>query len=236
MMDVEDQTKTLARVYLVVAWAAVVVLGIVSGLVYRRVGVGRLIYRTEGQAVALAQQFVATAWLDIRDFAGEAAELDTDELREHPGAAAASSTLLLLGEERSVLKVRLYGTAGRILASTEAAEIGQHTGDTVVLEMASGRWWGRGRPDADSQLERVETLRTPTGTLRNVDLVITHVVIRPDPRAAGRAVGGVLGVYQDVGRALSRIRTTQALAMSSIIVLATLAAAAVWLRWRHSDA
>jgi hypothetical protein len=234
MMDVEDQTGRLVRIYLIVAWAAVVLIAVVSGLVYRAVAMGRMVHEAEGQAVALAQQFIATSWSEVGAFVNEAPDLSPNELREHSGAAEATQLLQEMAEDRPVVKARLYGASGLIVASTESDEIGRYTSDTVVLEMVAGRWWSRGRPDADSVLERAQTLETASGTLRNVDLVITHVVLRPDTPALGRAVGGVLGIYQDVGDARGRIRTLQALAMGSIIVPATLIAGFLWLRWRRA--
>jgi hypothetical protein len=234
MMDVEDQTGRLGRIYLIVAWAAVVLIAVVSGLVYRAVAIGRMVHEAEGQAVALAQQFIATSWSEVEAFVNEAPDLSPSELREHSGAAEATQALLDMAEDRPVFKARLYGALGLIVASTEMAEIGRYTSDSVVLEMVAGRWWSRGRPDADSTLERARTLETGAGTLRNVDLVVTYVVIRPGTPGLERAVGGVLGIYQNVGGARSRIRNTQALAMGSIILPATLVAGAVWIRWRRA--
>ena len=234
MMNVEDQTGRLARIYLIVAWTVIVLIAVVSGLVYRAVAIGRMVYDAEGQAVALAQQFIATSWSEVEAFVSEAAELSPNELREHSGAEEATRALRALAEDRAVLKARLYGPSGLIVASTESAEIGRATSDTVVLEMIAGRWWSRGRPDANSTSERARTFETASGTLQNVDLVISHVVLRPGTPAPGRSVGGVLGIYQDAGAAQSRIRSLQTLAMGSLILPATLLAGFLWLRWRRA--
>jgi hypothetical protein len=234
-MDVEDQTGRLARIYLIVGWAAVVLITIVSGLVYRRVAAGRVTYMAEGQAVAMAQRFITASGPGVRDLVREAPELSADELRSHPGAVEAGRVLLALREDYPVLKARVYGASGQIVASTEVEEIGRHTSDTVVLAMVAGRWWSRGRPDADSELRYVETLETAAGALRSVDLVITHVVIRPEVVSPDRTIQGVLGIDQDVGPEMERIRTTQALAMGSSIAIATLIAGAIWLQWRRVE-
>ncbi len=233
-MEVEDQTGPLIQVYVIVAWAAIVLVAVVSGLIYRRIAVADLVYETEGRSVALVQQFISTSWPELRALAREAPELSADELREHREAEEAGRALLTLAEAPAVLKVRLYGALGLIVASTEISEIGRHTSDAVVLEMAAGRWWSQGRPGAESRLERIETFQTQDETLRNVDLVITHVMIRRDPVTPDRTGEAVLAIYQEVGAAMSRIRTTQFLAMGSLIVAATLVGGVIRLRRRRT--
>ena len=59
-VEIVDHGPALLRIYLMVGWAALAILSVVSGLVYRRMAVGALTYDTEGRAAAITQQFIAT--------------------------------------------------------------------------------------------------------------------------------------------------------------------------------
>lgn len=215
---------------MIVGWAALVLLAVVLGLVYRRVARGRLVYETEGRAVTIAQQFTATSWPRVRAFTRRAPDLDPDALSEHPETEALHRDLLALRERFSVSKLRLYGASGLIVGSTDPDEVGRYTDDATVVEMAAGRWYGNGRPNAHSELIAADVLVTPETTLRDVDLVVTHVVIRDtSPSNLERDVG-VLGIYQDVTPAARRIARTQALATGIVVAVAMVALVVVWPR------
>ena len=229
-MRIEDQTPKLIRIYLAAGWAVLMLLAIVSGLVYRRVAVGRLTYDTEGRAVALAQQFVAASWPDFRTFVRDASGLSPADLREHPQAAAVIDDIRARAQGLPLIQIRLYATDGMIVASTAPDEIGTYTAGTVVLEIAAGRWFGPARPDAHSELARAVTLGAPRTALVDADLVVTHIALRSD----FRDIEAVLGLYQDVTPAVRRITRTQGLAMGGVIAIATLAAAVLWSRVRRA--
>ncbi|MGC9350182.1 MAG: hypothetical protein ACP5JG_18725 [Anaerolineae bacterium] len=229
-VEIQDQRAALVKVYLIVGWAALVLLAIVSGLVYRRVAVSHLIYEMEGQALAVAQPFVNRTWPEVRSFVRGAAELDVDVLRSSPAVTEIGEALGSLAEGLPVVGVKLYNQGGLIVYATQAAEIGKTTTDPLVLEMTAGQWYGDGRRDARSDLVPVESIAAGDASRRGTRLITTQVALR---RSNLRDVEGVLEIRQDATADVQRITRIQWIAVGSMVALVTLILAALYLRRRE---
>lgn len=203
-VEVEDQRSNLLRLYVTVAWAVLVVLAVVTGLVYRRVAKSRLALERENAAYAVAQQFTSKLWPQARAIANRAAQTDPAELRADPEIAQISAALTALADGLPrLVEARVYGPDGTVLFATAPDHIGDVATDPVVIEMLEGRYYGRRRPNVATEVDAA--------------LVTTRVAIRADYRD----VEAVLALKQDAAPGIRRIATIQALIIGGGIGLSS---------------
>jgi hypothetical protein len=215
-VEIEDRPQSLVKTYLIVGWAALVLLAVVSGLVYRQIAVSRLVYEIEGRAFAAAQRFSTTTWPDVRTFVRDASELETEALRNSPEVDQIDAALRSLTERLPLVGIRLYNRDGLIVYATHPDEIGMTTADPLVPAMVDGRWYGDGRPDARTELAPIEM------ALGATRVVITHVALR---RSTLGAAQGVLEIRQNVTAEVRRIARVQWITAGSVVGVLTLALA-----------
>ena len=213
----EDQRRSLARTYLIVAVVALDVLALVAGLIYRRVAVSRLMLDLEGQVFAVAQRLTVTVWPDVRGFADQAGALDPATLRASPEVALLDRSLASLTAGLHVVDIEVYAKDGTVLYATQADRIGTTATDAVVLDLLAGRYYGQGRSGAHTVLSHAPAVAAADGVRRTLDVVTTQVAMFSDRRA----VEGVLGVGQDATSEIRRITTIEVVGIGGVIVTST---------------
>ena len=215
-VEVEDQRSNLLRLYVTVAWAVLVVLAVVTGLVYRRVAKSRLALERENAAYAVAQQFTSKLWPQARALANRAAQSDPADLRANPEILEMSAALASLADGLSLVGAQVYGPNGTVVFATPPDQIGDVASDPVVIEMLEGRYYGRRRANVVTEVDGAR--------------VTTRLAIRADYRD----VEAVLSVTQDAAPGIRRIATSQALIIGGGIGLSTILGALALLRLRRS--
>ncbi|MCD6285092.1 MAG: hypothetical protein J7M39_04165 [Anaerolineae bacterium] len=216
-ISVEDQTRKLARVYLLVGCVVLAVLGVIIGLIYRTIAVSRIINAAEGQNIAFAQRFANTSWTEFGALVDDAHDMSGDELRQHAEAAELRQAILAQVGDSPVVRVSLYAKEGTIIFSTTPEEIGQYVNHGVVREMVSGHWYWSGRSPAITELTHYETFKALDSELLDRDLVASLV---PIP-TVGPRLAALLQVTRDVTPQIQRIARAQLGGMGSVILVST---------------
>ncbi len=204
-----------------VAFAVVVVL---LAVLSRRAALADLIRLEEAENIRFARSVANMMRDDCSFFFRSSDGLTAAALRRHPRVAAVTATLAEQLAGTGVLEVTLYGTAGRIVFSTDPAQIGGERADIRGFQTARAG-------NSASELTHEDTVSAIEGTVSDVVLVATFVPIR----GADGEVEGVVELHSDVTALLAeidRVRTRMVVGVSLILGLLYLA---LLLIVRHAD-
>ena len=175
--------------------------------------VSELVEREEARNVALAQVMADFVWPRFSDHLSSAGGLGIEALRDHSETRRLDGAVRELAAGRPVIKVRIFDREGRVVFSSEAAEIGSDaSGDAGFQAVANG---GR----AVSEQVFRETFYAFEGKVREHELVESYVPVRWGPEQTP----GVFELYSNVTAYLVWLkRTTSILAALFLLGFAAL--------------
>ncbi len=208
---VEDQSSRLVSTYLIAGWAALIILLILSGLLYRRVATAHLIRQVKSQNTAFTSEFERLAWPELSEYVADVVPLSSrDDLQAHPMTERFKQLIAKQADGQPVVKVKLYTREGLTVFSTTPDDIGQYSDDIASL---------RGYPEFDgAKLAHYNSFEALGDTIKDCDLVSSYDAF-PSNRYRPE---GILEIYQDVTPSLQRIKRTQAIIIGTGVFLVTL--------------
>ncbi len=210
-----DPRPTLARTAWIVAAVALALLAVAAGAVYRQVAVGRLVFELEARAYSVAQRFRDTTWREVRSFALDAGDLDADALRTSPEGATIGRSLKALAEGLAVVETRIYARSGAVLYASDPARIGDTATGPVVVQMLTDGYYGRGRADTVSMLDRASSRTSARVVTTSVALRNEGTQVKEDAVVvAPYEVLAVLEISQDATAEMRRVTRTTAIVVA----------------------
>jgi putative nucleotidyltransferase with HDIG domain len=151
--------------------------------------------------------------------------MSPDELRRSPEVAALRLAVIAQTQGLSVVRVKVYNTAGQTIFSTDTSQIGEDKSANAGFQAAlSG--------GVASELTHRDTISAFEGTLEDRDVISSYVPIRSGP---GGPVEGVFEVYDDVTPLLAQIERTQRIAYGGVAVLLSTLYAVLFFIVRRAD-
>jgi hypothetical protein len=212
---VEDQGRSLTRIYLIAAVVALDVLALVGGLVYRRVSVSRLAARYEGRAVAAVQRFAVTVWPGVRAWAADAAALDPAALRASPQVSEIGQGLISLTTDLNVVDAEVYVSDGIVVYATQADTIGSAVTDPVITDLLAGRYYRDGRSGVRTEVGTRSASSGASQTSGSLRVVTTQVAIRGSNTVRVEAVASI---SQDATSEIHAIATVEVIGVVGVVV------------------
>jgi hypothetical protein len=201
---VEDQTSRLLNTYLIAGWAALTILMIMSGLLYRRMAVADLIREVEAQNTSFASEFERLSWPEFSEYVVDVAPASSrDELQEHPEVERFRQLIVEQAGSLPVVRVKLYTREGLTVFSTTTDDIGQYSNDVASQEYYRGYF---DDDDDFAKLTHHDSFETLDGTIKDCDLVSSYDAL-PTRRYRPE---GILEITQDVTPSLQSIKRNQA--------------------------
>ncbi len=173
------------------AFAAVVFLvgGFLMIEIDRRSAEKDLNQRAEANNAALTTLIANAIWPRYADFIGRSQSLSSDALKAAPETRRLLSEISALVAGLDVLKVKLYGTHGTTVFSSEASQIGSDYS-------ANERFMAAARGTIASELEWREAFSAMGGPMSDRWVLSSYVPVRTIAR--GEAIVGVAEIYKDV--------------------------------------
>ena len=170
--------------------------------------VSELVEREEAQNLALAQGMADSVWPRFSDHLSSAGGLGIETLRDHPETRRLDGAIRDLAAGWPVIKVRIFDRAGRVVYSSEAAEIGSDaSGDVGFQAVVNG---GR----AVSEQVFRETFYAFEGKVRNHELVESYVPVRWGPEQTP----GVFELYSNVTTYFAKIKRTTSTLVAAFLL------------------
>ncbi len=148
--------------------------------------------------VALNRFLTNTVWAQYGDYLADADHQDAEALRTAPETAGIANAVAVITKDIPILKVKFYSTRGRILFSTDPAEIGEDYSDSKAFGLAAFA------ARTSSELTYGDSFTAFSGETFHRDVVETYL---PKVDATGN-VTGVAEIYTDVSEDTSQIRAT----------------------------
>ena len=165
-----------------------VLAAIVLGTLHQSFEKKHLLRFGESRNVALVQAFSTGNWPQFRSFAKEAKQLDADTLRRNPDIAGLNKSVREAVRNTPTVRVKIFQLDGRILFSTDSAQIGTSTGK--IAGFLSARL---GQPS--SELAHYDKFSTFDGEFLNRDVLASYIPLRS---GADAPIEGVMVIYTDV--------------------------------------
>jgi len=134
------------------------------------------------------QAFSTGNWPQFRSFAKEAKQLDADTLRRNPDIAGLNKSVREAVRNTPTVRVKIFQLDGRILFSTDSAQIGTNTGKGAGFLSAR-----LGQPS--SELAHYDKFSTFDGEFLNRDVLASYIPLRS---GADAPIEGVMVIYTDV--------------------------------------
>jgi nitrogen fixation negative regulator NifL len=125
----------------------------------------------------------------------------------------------------TVVRIKIYTPAGRLVYSTEADQIGEQSTHDFARELAI-------EGAAESKIIHRDTFNTSDGIIENRDLVETYVPLR---RSLTAPVEGVFELYSDVTPLLKQIDRTQSAITVGVLAVLGGFYAVVLILFRRTD-
>jgi len=125
----------------------------------------------------------------------------------------------------SVVRIKIYTPAGRLVYSTEANQIGEQADHNYAVGLAMGG-------ETKSEIIHRNTFNTSDGIIEHRDLVETYVPLR---RSLSSPVEGVFELYSDVTPLLNQIDRTQTVITLGLLAVLGCYYAAVLVLLRRTD-
>lgn len=204
---------------------AVVVMAVVLAVLLRWVAIREL------EAQTLASHQVLARTLSTSHAALITPLIEASNGLSHEALAASDQVRrlneVLIGPLRgmSVVRIKIYSLAGRLVYSTEPDQIGEQSTHNLAKHLAIG---GK----TASKIIHRDTFNTSDGIIENRDLVETYVPLR---RNLSAPVKGVFEIYSDVTPLLSQIDRTQTAITVGVLAVLGCFYAAVLVLFRRTD-
>lgn len=178
----------LLRYFSIASLISMVLAAIVLGTLHQSFEKNHLLRFGESRNVALVQAFSTGNWPQFRSFAKEAKLLDADTLRRKPDIAWLNKSVREAVRNTPTVRVKIFQLDGRILFSTDSAQIGTNTGKSAGFLSAR-----LGLPS--SELARYDKFSTFDGEFVNRDVLASYIPLRS---GADAPLEGVMVIYTDV--------------------------------------
>lgn len=190
----------LLRYFTITSLIAIIVVAAFLGLFYRRSAVNDLITVGESRNVSLAQAFSNEFWTEYASFLSNIpSDFNPETLINDPTFQALTQETLLVMQNTSVVKVKIYNLDGKTIFSTETAQVGDDGSDNLgFLEAKEG--------GVASELTHRDTFSAFEQEIEDRDVLSSYIPIRSHPEAP---IEGVFELYTDVTPLLAQINTTQ---------------------------
>jgi two-component system cell cycle sensor histidine kinase PleC len=217
----------LIHVFLILGGLVILLGAFTLSYVNRSVSNDQFTRLAEQNNAALTQAFANAVWPEFAAFLTEAGGRSAEEIRQDPNTAALREAVRDLVRGTSVLKIKIYGTGGLTVFSTDPLQIG---GDYSANERFRAALAGT----IASEIEHRETFQAIDGAMRNVWVLSSYIAIRP-----GGPDGEIVGIaetYTDISAFHAELDFTGSLLVGTsaivLLLIFVVLAAIVWLAER----
>ncbi|NJN01438.1 MAG: HAMP domain-containing histidine kinase [Leptolyngbyaceae cyanobacterium SL_1_1] len=163
--------------------------------------------------MALTKSFSNTLWPEYASFLQSSSMLSGDDLRSHAKTYQLQRDVLTQMKGLSVTKVKIFDLEGKVIFSTDLAQIGiNQAGSKGFLSAKLGV--------VSSQLGHRDSFQAIQGELEDRDLFSSYV---PVTSQSGSIIQGVVELYSDVTPLLQQIHETRrTILLGSFVILISL--------------
>lgn len=214
------------RYFATASFIAIVGAAALLDLYYRELATDDLVAITQHDNVILARMFSNTLWPEYSDYFRQASDLNRRQLLEHAGTQQLAQAVRKLVTGLPVLKLKVFDTSGKVLYSTDPAQIGLHDPTEVLREQVARE----GRPA--SELVFLERFHGLGGVRQGVRVLSSYVPVMEEGAAGPQAV---LEVYTDVTALFDRIEQTRSRVIQAVLAVLGLLYAGLYLVTRRAD-
>jgi len=186
---------SLTRAYSIVSVLGIALFGLFVGAYYRHVAVETLIQQETRANRALARSFANNIWPRYAEFLAQARSMPAETLQTRPEIDTLRADVAELMRGLDVVRVKIFSQEGRLVFSTERAEIGTFASHNPrFLQARSG------------ELASELTFRDEIFDLAQISgdrhLISSYIPIRAP---GDERVGGVFELYSDVTELVAQI-------------------------------
>lgn len=203
----------LLRYFSIASLVSIVLAAVVLGILHQLLEQGHLLKYGESRNVALARSFANNTWPKFQGFLNTAKGLDAETLRRQPVIARLGRSVRNAVRNTATLRVQIYHLDGRMLFSTDAAQIGTSNGSDPGFLSAT-----QGVPQ--SSITHYDNYDSLNGKLADREVLSSFIPLRPD---ADKPVQAVIEIDSDLTDLVaSDTREGTRFALSVIAVLTAL--------------
>ena len=203
----------LLRYFSIASLVSIVLAAVVLGILHQLLEQGHLLKYGESRNVALARSFANNTWPKFQGFLNTAKGLDAETLRRQPVIARLGRSVRNAVRNTATLRVQIYHLDGRMLFSTDAAQIGTSNGSDPGFLSAT-----QGVPQ--SSITHYDNYDSLNGKLADREVLSSFIPLRPD---ADKPVQAVIEIDSDLTDLVaSDTREGTRVALSVIAVLTAL--------------
>ncbi|MBL4614370.1 MAG: hypothetical protein JKY27_05800, partial [Magnetovibrio sp.] len=213
----------LVRNFSLASAVAIVIVSAVLGFVLHDRLIGELVSNTEMRNASLARSFANTLGPSLKQFLDRAQNQDPQSLANSSDYQKINFYFRLAAAGLDVLKVKVYLLDGVTVYSSEHAELGEDRSNNDGFEYAR-------IGNVASELTFSAEFNAFDGTVSDRDMVSSFVPIL----FAGDTIG-VLEIYSDVTKTVTKIRTTAIEQVALLVVLFGLLFVVLFLIVRHAE-
>lgn len=194
--------------FAIISTLVLAVVAVVLVLLLRWVAVHELAQQTLNNHQVLARTLSASHRALIHPLLTSEAGLSAEALAAGALVKRADDVLVEPLHGMRVSRIKIYTPGGRVVYSTEAAQIGEESPDnhSVVAAM---------RGESESEIIHSDSFNTSDGVIEDRDLVETYVPIRDGDKGP---IIGVFEIYSDVTPLLEQIDRTQTSVAAGVLV------------------
>ncbi|MBI3479389.1 MAG: EAL domain-containing protein [Nitrosomonadales bacterium] len=203
----------LLRYFSIASLISMVLAAVVLGMLHKMFEKNYLLRLGENQNAMLTQFFANNLWPQFRGFANTSNLLDANALRSHPDIARLSLNVRNVIRNTPTVGVQIYQLDGRMLFSTDAAQIGTRNGnDAGFLSARKGL--------TQSEIAHHDKFSAFDRDIVDRDVLSSYIPLRNN---VDGSIEGVMNIYTDVSDLLaSDEREERLVTMSEVAVLVTL--------------
>jgi diguanylate cyclase (GGDEF)-like protein len=187
----------LSRYFSTVSFILIVLAAGVLGPLYRQLAIQQMTGLAEERNVAMAQVFRNSLSTPLEAMMLASIGKDDGFLRDSPEGQQLRGNVAALMRDTAVVKVKVYNRLGTVIFSTDPVQIGQNVLDSKNFRLAMNG-------EVSSELIRREATHARDSAPIRVDTLASYIPVRNE----GKAVEGVLELYQDVTSFMSLLSRT----------------------------
>ena len=211
----------LLRYFSIASLVSMVVAAIVLGILHQLLEKSHLLRYGESRNIVLTQAFSNNVWPKFSSFANAVKRLDADTLRRQPELIKLGRSVQSAVRNTATNRVQIYQLDGRILFSTDAAQIGTGNGSNAGFLSAK-----QGLP-----LSTI-TRYASDGEFPDRDVLASYIPLRSN---ANGLIEGVMAIYSDItDLQASDEKEENLVALSVVAVLAAIYGFLFFIA-RHAD-
>lgn len=211
---VEAAVFRLTRTYSIASLLGIVLAAIALGMFYRMLAVQSLVEQQTRSNVFLTQSLSNAMKSRHADFIANAAGIPATELIQRPEIAGLDEEVRQAMSGLPVVKVKIYGTTGLVIFSTEPKQIGANYSDNARYQAAM-------RGETVNDFDFADHYHGPFSREASTHnhLISSYVPVRQTPQGP---VAGVFEVYTDVTSSVLAIERTEYMIYAGVAGLLTL--------------